>query len=166
MILSTHIIIAAAASKPVLHNPVLVFLISIASHFILDMIPHWEYKLRSVDVNPENIKRGFVRQDASAIAFDLLRIALDIFVGALVIFYALGIEFNIESLVLFAIIIIGAILPDALQVVYWLFPRSFMVYIQRFHKFVHSNIDLSYKPFLGITSQIFISAVAIAFIML
>jgi len=166
MILSTHIIIAAAASKPVLHNPVLVFLISIASHFIADMIPHWEYRLKSVYEKENRPLDASIIRDKKAISRDLVKVFIDGSLGVLVIFYLLSPEFSAKELLPFFLIIIGGVLPDSLSVLYWIFPRSPLVYVQRFHNYIHSNISLVDRPILGITSQIFINAVAIAFIML
>jgi len=51
MILSSHIVVASALSAPLINQPfsflnsALIFILSLASHFLIDMIPHRDYKV-------------------------------------------------------------------------------------------------------------------------
>ena len=54
MILATHGIIGAGLASFFPNNFGLAFAVSFASHFALDIIPHWDYELLSQTKNKEN----------------------------------------------------------------------------------------------------------------
>lgn len=166
MILGTHIIVAAAVSKPVWSQPILVFLFSLVSHYLMDMIPHWEYNLSSVDFPKGRPLESRLRMDFKAIIWDLFKIAIDILAGTIVLFYVLNIQFDFNSLAMLFLLILGAILPDSLWVFYWFFPKSPLVYLQKFHVNLHPNLSLRDRPLVGIASQSLIVIFAIVIITL
>lgn len=50
MILSTHAIVGAAIATLFPDHPALAFISGVASHFAIDAIPHWDYRLRSISI--------------------------------------------------------------------------------------------------------------------
>jgi hypothetical protein len=52
MILSTHAIVGGALASLFPSHPVVIIAAGFASHFAIDAIPHWDYKLRSISVAP------------------------------------------------------------------------------------------------------------------
>jgi hypothetical protein len=51
MILSTHAIVGAAISR-FIPSHAAAFVVSFATHFELDALPHWDYPIKSSSVNP------------------------------------------------------------------------------------------------------------------
>jgi len=47
MILSTHAVVGGAIASFIPLHPLLVAVAGFASHFAIDAIPHWDYRLRS-----------------------------------------------------------------------------------------------------------------------
>ncbi len=163
MILSSHIITASAVAAPLLAQPfnfinaIFIFLISFASHYILDAIPHWDYKLNSfVKVLDENGayygERKLILQKKLLIK-DLIKILFDFIVGLL----AISLFFDFLNVFIVGLIIFASFLPDILQVCYALLKHSrpkILEFERKFHHNVHGKRIFENKPILGIISQI------------
>lgn len=54
MILTSHAIVGVAAASVFPSHPILAFSVAIASHYIVDAIPHWEYDLLSSKKDRDN----------------------------------------------------------------------------------------------------------------
>lgn len=162
MILSTHIVIAAAATKPLTgFHPILTFVVSVVSHYLTDAIPHWHYPVGSIDER-DNTEKKTWRKDRRALARDFLRFALDGFGGAALAFLLIRPESASEAWWL-AAAVIGSTLPDALQGMYMAGLR-FLKPLQVFHDRVHSKIKLDAYPWIGIPFQLAIAGIAIWFL--
>ena len=161
MTLVTHAVVGTAVASIFPSHPVIAFLASFASHFISDAIPHWHYPVRSYSndsVDPLNSDLLI----GSHFFSDLLRIALDALTGlalSLFVFSQLG----IPVLIIMAGVI-GSILPDPLQFLYWKWRHEPLTSLQRFHIWIHSKKDIDHKHFSGILSQIAIISIAILFV--
>lgn len=160
MTLTTHIIVAGAVAAPFLHNPPLAFAVGLASHYLLDAIPHWDWELGSLpqsDPQNKNAKEEMVVQH-NKIVRDLIRVTLDVSIGLLVLF-AIGIlGGGIGSPAIFyglAAAAFGGILPDALQFVYFVMWRKQpMRAIQWFHDFFHARTKIAQRQMaLGLAYQ-------------
>jgi hypothetical protein len=159
MTLTTHAIVGAAIAASMPNHPVIGFTLAFASHFILDAIPHWDYKLSSQKtdgVNPLNddmiINKDFF--------VDLSKIGLDAGCGILLVLLV----FTLYSPHLFWIPLVGvfgAILPDALQFVYFKWRHQPLTSLQRFHIWIHAKHRLDDKPFVGVLLQIALIAIVI-----
>ena len=160
MILATHAISGAATALVLRRYPVLALIASLLSHFLLDSFPHWHYKILSREsdtASPFGEKMSF----GSAFLKDIFRTGIDFGIGlaiSLVVSqYFFPGNFWLTTFGAFA----GA-LPDALQVVYYRFPRfKPFYYFQRFHEGVHAKTNLDKKPVRGIAQQIIVSAIAV-----
>jgi hypothetical protein len=153
MILSTHAVAGAAAGLLLTQDPISAFTAGIISHALLDMIPHWHYRLRS-RVRPEGDRikeKLLIRERTGLFLFDLAIMGSECLLGFLAVVWA-GINADADLTVALAGAI-GGVLPDFLQFVYHLYPHTPMRQIQRAHKWIHAKQDLDHKPFLGIGSQ-------------
>jgi hypothetical protein len=146
MILSTHAVVGGTIASLFPTHPILVATLSFASHFVIDAIPHWDYPLQSISVKPNannwalKMNRRLFR-DLALIGFDAIGgIAL-----TLLLFASPG-TIGVIALGAFA-----GMLPDALQVVYSLYPREPLKALQQFHLWIHTKRHLPWK--LGASSQ-------------
>lgn len=150
MTLTTHAVIGAAITSVMPQHLVLGFSLALASHYLCDAIPHWDYSI-SDSSDKQNKKLNFM---------DLLKIGFDISLGILLALYF----FTLSNSNLFWIPLIGVIggtLPDALQFVYWKFSHQPITFFQNLHNFFHSKYDLNNKPLIGITIQTLIITIVI-----
>ncbi len=90
---------------------------------------------------------------------DLFRLAFDVFLGFLILF----IFFRHSSAfpLIIAIGAIAAMLPDALQFVYFKYRHEPVYSLQRFHMFIHADGDLDDKPFFGLACQTVVIALTL-----
>ncbi len=163
MILTTHIAIAAAVTKPLLNtNPIFPFAAALASHYLADAIPHWDYKLSSLNDKEDKRERRMSRQNPSFV-WDIGKMGGDALLGSLVVLYFFPPHTWHNALTL-ASVIIGAILPDLLQGVYLFWKNSILGNIQTFHDFFHTKIKLGPYPLVGVPFQIGIFLLSIWFL--
>ncbi len=160
MTLGTHAAVGAVVAGLVPANPVLGFGLAFASHFVLDMIPHWDYQLGSARRDEDNalnddlvIGRAFV--------YDLAKIGTDFALG---LFGALIILATFYDWTVWTWVLAGAVggaLPDALQFAYFKCRREPLVSLQRFHQWVHTKVRLDGRPLLGASLQVLLAGVVI-----
>lgn len=156
MILSTHAIVGASIAS-LTHDPVAGFAVGFVSHFVLDAIPHWDYKLRSSRQDSDQpmksdivVGRDFLR--------DLVKIGGDVLGG----FAIVALLFSAMDSVALPVALSGAlggVLPDALQFAYFKFRHEPLSSLQRFHIWIHSDRKVL-DPIAGAASQ-FIAAAGI-----
>ncbi len=170
MTLATHAIIGAAAAELFPSHPVLGFIAGFLSHFLLDAIPHWDYKILSDYANP-NVAMAQNEGGTGASSkitidrnfyLDLIRISSDGLLGfalSFIIWHPGGFH---EEWVVFLGAFAG-MLPDFLQFVYMRFPHQPIVALQAFHSFMHAKTRLTNRPMFGIVSQL---AVLIAIVLI
>ncbi len=158
MTLSTHAVAGGVIASTVSQLPVIGFILGFLSHFVLDAIPHWDYKptskIRSSSGPLDDdiiLNRSFV--------VDLGKISLDFIIGLgiiLVIRYLF--RFPLEPLIIGGI---AGILPDFLQFVYFKTRVEPFVSLQKFHVWIHSKKRVK-SPFRGISAQVAIVLMFIA----
>lgn len=171
MTLATHAVVGGAVASLFPSHPIIAFFAGFFSHFVLDAIPHWDYKILSAYANPDvamSVNKaefggsGKIKADKYFIS-DLLRIGTDASLG---IFITLLVwhPTTIIQLEILALGVFGAILPDFLQFVYTRFPYQPMIFIQNFQNFMQAKYKLNDKPILGIFLQavVMITAVLLA----
>jgi len=159
MTLATHIVIAAAATKPfAAAHPVLGFLAALATHYLADAIPHWDYPIGSAPRDPATgeVKKIFERQ---AFLEDLRNAAIDFAAGSAV-FILVRPPADAADALAIAGVIAGAVLPDALQGLYLAKKWKWLAAIQRFHDWSHTKIRLGPFPLIGIPFQLLIAGAA------
>src|SRR3989344_3457833 len=157
MTLTTHAIIGGALGAIAFpHNPGVAFAAGFASHFVMDMIPHWDYHLPSEDKYPDEPLRNdmvFRREHI----LDYLKIALDGAVGIILPILLFG-PFSLA--VLFGAV--GGIVPDALQLAYWKIPTEPLTSLQRLHIWFHAKKHYKDRPIIGVPMQVGIILVTFA----
>jgi hypothetical protein len=156
MTLTTHAIAGAAIASLWSEHLVLAPILAFASHFALDMIPHYDYPIHSDGANPS--VGGKMKMDKNLIK-DALSIGSDGALGMIlgILIFATPITFWIVAVCAFC-----GILPDALQFVYLRIPNSPIKYLQRFHTWIHTKHFLKDHVAFGIISQI-IFVIALVF---
>lgn len=164
MILSSHIITASAVVEPLLNKPlnfmnaVLIFFAAFLSHFALDALPHWDYKMSSFP--KENGERLFVIKKDFLIR-DLSKNLLDGIIGLTGAFLIVGFPKNFPEFILFSLIVFGAVLPDALEALFTIKKWRVLKPLHKFHIIIHGKRIFANKPFWGAVSQILIIALIV-----
>lgn len=147
MILVSHSIIGAALTHRSL-DLAAVFFVGVASHYLLDMIPHWHYnvpRIKSAVSETHGIKTLSMKAN---IIPELMYILIDLMLGFLLSLIIFG-----ESPEIIAFGVFGAVLPDLLVGFGRFFPMPVLVWHDRFHRWVHSNIMLDDSPISGVLLQ-------------
>lgn len=163
MILSTHAIIGGAIGQTIPDSPLLALLFGFISHFLLDAIPHWDYRLESLDRNESKPLATTIRLDRS-LCRDLVRLGIDTGGGLIIVWLSAGAPpFFIFSDFWLAVLAgaAGALLPDLLQFVYFRSPREPFRSLQRFHHFIHTRYHFNNRPGLGASLQIGLVAITL-----
>ncbi len=163
MILATHALIGAAAGRRLgLHNPLALFLVGAATHYLSDAIPHWDYGFLSF---PRGEKSSTRRWHVASSAFrkDILRIGLDGTLGIALVLL-IGQPRSIPTAALLILVAFGGMAPDLLQGIYFTGYAPFLTPLQKFHDFCHTKIKLLPYPAIGIPFQIIIAIAAIYFL--
>lgn len=154
MVLSTHAVVGATAASFFPHNPILAFSIAFVSHFCIDPIPHWDYKLHSMVHDPDDILKTDMLLGKNFI-FDLIKIATDALLGLLVSLVLFLYVTHSTNLMTILIGVIAGILPDPLQFLYWKTRSKILLPLQKFHTWIHGR-SLEIHPSLGATLQVVI----------
>lgn len=163
MTLTAHTIIAAAVAKPLASShPVLIFLAALASHYLADAIPHWDYRLRSL-VESERLENKGPVFTRATFGIDLLRSAADAVFGLLVVTLLVW-PTSFQEWLFVLLTVVGGVLPDFLQGIYYGLRFNFLKSHQRFHDWIHARIKLGPYPKLGIPLQLVLVLIAIYFL--
>lgn len=152
MVLTTHAITGAAIASIIPTHPVLGFVLGFVSHFVLDSIPHWDYKLLSSSKDEKNPMNNDMVINKNFIT-DLFRIGLDFSFGLILVYLFFGMSESRDFLIALCAGAIGGVLPDALQFVYFKFRHEPIYSLQKFHIWIHSNVSLKHRVLLGVTTQ-------------
>ncbi|MDP3954506.1 MAG: hypothetical protein Q8Q06_03775 [bacterium] len=156
MSLATHAFIGAAVVNIMPNHPMLGIFLAFGSHFILDFIPHWDYRLGSLSFNDKEPMKSSMQFNSKFLK-DLVKISADGLLGtaiSLAVFPGLGM-----------LTLAGAafgMLPDFLQAVYYRFKKEPLISIQRFHMWIHSTNHMRNQKWLSIASQVFLIILASA----
>lgn len=171
MILSSHIIVASAATNYFVNQPVsflnsaIIFIISLISHYLLDAIPHWDYKLLSILDNDSKTEKVFIAKKIFIIK-DLAKNFLDGGLGLAIAFFIIGGQFYFKKIFMIGIIVLGSLLPDLLEVFYIIFKKFSPAVFHSFHSHFHTNYRFKNQPAKGIILQIIVVAAIAAILVL
>ncbi|MFH1246154.1 MAG: hypothetical protein V1489_00030 [Candidatus Liptonbacteria bacterium] len=109
--------------------------------------------MRSFEYNKENPKEWTFKPTLRTFGRDILVTGFDCLSGfaiaALVTRHSSPATFN--AAILGAI---GGVLPDFLNLVYYVFPKSLLKYFKRFHHAVHADMRLDNNYALGLSMQL------------
>ncbi len=146
MTLATHAVVGGLLGAVAAQNPILAAFIGFTSHFLMDAIPHWDYKLRSSNEDIDNPMENDISPKGKDFAVDLVKIGFDAILG-LVIVYAMFYTFSATILIGAFVGALFAVLPDALQFVYMRFKHEPLTSLQRFHLYMHAKLHLKRQAF-------------------
>lgn len=167
MTLAVHALGGGAVATLTSSWPIAV-LFSLASHFILDTIPHWHYPVRA---EKEKVKGGLRELLLLAkkprylirhpILKDVFSAGLDLFLGLALLSW-LAWNFQPENFWLIIASGLVGILPDFMTLLYLLFPENkFIAWFRKIHKRIHARQRLDDRHLLGIGSQAIIALLII-----
>lgn len=151
MILATHGVAGALLAQTAASGPLAALVIGFLSHFVLDALPHWDYKLRSEVVTPgQPLARDL--EWGPAFRRDLLKIGLDFLVGVALVWGLSRFSAFDPRLLWFGLA--GGVAPDALQFAYFKLRWPPLRTLQKFHLSVHTTRRLVGQPVLGLGLQV------------
>lgn len=144
MTLTTHATAATAIGFFVPGPWWLGWTLSFASHFVLDMIPHYDY-------DEKKVQSGFfILKITEGFKVNILKVLMDV-VGSYAIPFFLCYWLNLPYFYILGCATF-AIVADFLQLVYGVTHWSLLKYLQDFHVWIHTNQKLN-NPWLGHLSQ-------------
>ncbi len=161
MILVSHSIIGTSLGI-LQSSPYASFFVALISHYLTDMIPHYEYSIAGLKENA----------DARETRKTFLRIMTDGILAVIVpvlIFYFGGYVNGWYDLIILLAAILGSVIPDAVQGVTLVFSRNRVLRAhQMMHDAIHhaissDNMGIKRYPVLGISSQVILCLVFLAF---
>ena len=163
MTLGTHAAVGGSLAVLVPGHPVLAFTIGFLSHFILDSIPHYDYRILSLE-KKEGDALSVDMKFGKLFIFDLFRIGFDATLGIIFLMFFFY-DTPYFSYIIF-IGAIGAILPDVLQFAYFKLRKEPLASLQRFHMWIHADSDINHRPLLGISCQSTIAFLVLGIVLL
>ncbi|MFA5737101.1 MAG: hypothetical protein WCX70_00340 [Candidatus Paceibacterota bacterium] len=156
MILGVHAIIGGAIGSALETNPETTLLLGWFSHYFFDFVPHWDYCLRSAQIDINNPLNNDLSRGRD-FYYDLVKLGLDAFLGlvfAVLFFVNLMRPENLVSVLAGAV---GALLPDFLQFIYIRLRSEPFTSLQKIHNWAHSSHrQLNKKPLLGFLLQLLV----------
>ena len=143
MVITPHMLIGAAIGSQS-SNLLVAFGLGLVSHFLLDILPHWDY------IDDINFERSVLK-----------KIALDFVLGSvLVLIFAWS--YNRMAVIMMAAIF-GALLPDFLIALSKLFENKYLSSWRSFHHKIHIFKKLSFWQ--GLPATISVILIAIMFLL-
>ncbi|MDP2638779.1 MAG: hypothetical protein Q8P06_01265 [Candidatus Azambacteria bacterium] len=150
MILASHIIISGLLGSQT-GNYFLAAVLGLASHYILDAIPHWDYLSEEFETRAHT-EKGFIKR--KQFWRELINVAFDALLGLALLFIFIRIDKNANIVPA----IIGAmfgVLPDPLGLLHWITKWKFLKWNSDLQKFVHYSIHSKIEQYFwpGIAIQ-------------
>ena len=173
MTLTTHILVAGAAAEIILAplgasgakwGPLAAFFLGWASHYFLDLVPHWSYRMPSVE-KTDSAGRQIFSDDKKQVVKDVSKAAADLILGTIVLFLLTKPEFTFDSIIFWLAVVSGSVLPDALQGVDLVYKGFPFAQLKKFGGLLH--FDKKGEPhdlaptILSVGSQVLIVGAAI-----
>lgn len=155
MTLATHEAAGGLVAAAVAPLPIAGFILAFLSHFALDAVPHWDYRISSLERNSADPLRNEVRFGRGFLE-DAAKVALDCLIGLAVIFllhYLVGLP-----LVPMLIGAAAGAVPDFFQFLYFIFKTEPLTSLQRFHVWMHAKKKIR-SAFGGIAFQAVVLAI-------
>lgn len=152
MILVTHGIIGGGLGAVLPGGPAVSFVVGFASHFILDALPHWDYKLGSVSEQFDD-EVGFKVKNSPALLVDVTKVSIDGLAGLFLPLLFFPVVYGGDLWLSIFLGALGAILPDFLQFIYAKKEYRFMKPLQAFHEWIHTDQRIK-DPLIGFSLQV------------
>ncbi|MFH1671439.1 MAG: hypothetical protein ABH889_01520 [Candidatus Portnoybacteria bacterium] len=136
MVITPHMLVGAAVG---IHsnNIGMAFLFGLISHYIVDLLPHWEY-MDQISISSKK---------------DFLKIFLDFIIGSLIV---LILVWDYPGRMAIGFAIIGSLLPDILLFLDSRFKSKFLKYHREYHHKIHYFKYLSFWQGLPATMVVIV----------
>lgn len=132
MIITTHVLAGAAIGARTSHLS-LALIFGLASHYLLDAIPHWDY----LDEFTEILNRkGFIKT------------IIDFIIGFILVLIFICSCY--DRMAFISIAVLASILPDFIEFIYKATNFRILEPLSRFHRRIHAKKELSFKKALPI----------------
>jgi hypothetical protein len=164
MTISAHLIVTSAVTAklvsrpPTFMNSLAIFLIAFLGHYVLDLIPHWDYRLSSIHRVPsgdERQKRKFAFIiNRRAIFTDAAKILVDGLLGLLFVVLILGWPNSWARFWTLILVIIGGLLPDFIEIFYIIWRRRESHLPHTLHSRIQAERRFDRSPLKGVILQI------------
>ena len=149
MILTPHAIVGAALANIFPNDPALGFGLAFLSHYALDMLPHTDYSINNfLEKETKTVKSVFKNAGA---ALHLLFITFD-FILAIVLCILFFVR-DERALLLTLVGIIGGLLPDLFQFLYYKYKNQPWIFFQKIHDKFHYNVVTEKEKIWGTLAQ-------------
>jgi len=160
MILTSHAVFGAAVASLVPDHPVEAFSLAFLSHFILDVIPHRDYDLLSIE--PGSCGKIQII-DTLIKKFRLIRdVLLVLFDGLFGVCLSFMFFFDPVHPWIFFIGAVSSLIPDFLTFLYLIIKHKPLVLFKKFHlDYIHSKSILKLSQPVGVVLQFCTVAVLI-----
>ncbi len=162
MIATPHILIGAMIGAKI-KKIGWVIILALLSHFILDRIPHWDY-------GNGILEKAFKNKKYKKIFIFSSKVFLDILIGLSIVFLIIWQKDKLEiNYLIFVFIgICASVFPDFLTVIARLFPKMKLSkkYIKFHIEIMHSPKHIKKPTFLGVSTQVLVSLIAILILLL
>ena len=163
MTLATHVVTGAAVAGALTKDPVAAFLAGWISHYLLDAIPHWDYKIVSFEAKDKTKPLDKKVEFGKAFVQDVFKVVADAMIGFLVLaitLWASGGQVGLPETLVLLVGAFGGAFPDFLQFVYGITKVWPVRKLQEFHQFIHAEFRLDDNPRVGVPLQIAFVALA------
>ena len=155
MILTPHAIVGASLTNIFANNPAFGFSMAFFSHYVLDVLPHTDYNISNFLNSETKTVKSIFKNTGAALHF--LFIIIDFLLA--VLFCVLLFVRDEKSLIITFLGVIGGILPDFFQFLYYKYKRYPWISFQKIHDKIHhilvkdDNEKSLFFSIFGIVSQ-------------
>lgn len=141
MVLSTHFVLGGVIGLALHSSPATALAAGVASHFLLDTLPHWDYHLASLEGGGDAATKN-MRVLSRDFIHDLAKIGADVLIG-IVGLWLLTKYLDRPATLAVWLGAVGGVLPDAMQFVYFKLRWRILFYLQSFHQWIHTSRRLT-----------------------
>lgn len=159
MLLTSHIIISGLIGAKT-GNYFLAAAAGLISHYVLDAIPHWDGYLDKEFQAKAEADKGFIRN--KFFRKEIAKVAADFSLGLIIFYIFFGRHLDYGSAALALTGIFFGILPDPLQLLYWLTKSPLLKFNYDLQHVIHQNKKQPDFTF-GMLTQIITIALAVYF---
>jgi SNF family Na+-dependent transporter len=152
MILTPHAIVGATLANIFPDDPALGFGLAFVSHYVLDILPHTEYDIGNFYDKKTRTLNNIFKNKRTFVNF--LFIVVD-FIVAVILCVLLFVRSEKSAVVTF-MGILGGLLPDFFQFMYFKFKGEPWKFYQNIHDKLHKIIKVKNEKFWGTFLQIII----------
>jgi hypothetical protein len=171
MTLTTHAIVGASVAQLFPNQPLIGFLAGVASHYLSDKIPHWDYAQNFTSIKASNNGQLVVIDKiffGPRFLLESLFVLGDTVLG-LILAWLLWHNPSSGNFLLIILGAIGGMLPDYIQIIHGFWNTRFSIVFQKFHSFMHTPERLKIRKspegiFLQVLFVVFVVMVVSLFL--